>query len=75
MKESLSLFSTHMSVGITENKTDGGEEVAFPGSIAADDDIVLGREWLDDRLILIAVSNTVNCSPTGIEHSTRHLTF
>lgn len=56
MKESLSLFSAHMGVGIAKDKTDSSEEVAFPGSIATDDDIVLGREGLDNCLILIAIS-------------------
>lgn len=56
MKESLSLFSAHMSVGIAKDETDSSEEVAFPGSIATNNDIVLGREGLDNRLILIAVS-------------------
>lgn len=54
MKKSLPLFSAHMGVGIAKDKADSGEEVAFPGSIATDDDIVLGREGLDNRLILIA---------------------
>ena len=55
MKQSLSLFSTHVSVSITEDETNGSEEVAFPGSIATDNDIVLGREWLDYRLIFVTV--------------------
>lgn len=55
MKQSLSLFSTHVSVSITKDETNGSEEVAFPGSIATDNDIVLGREWLDYRLIFVAV--------------------
>ena len=44
-----------MSIGITKDKTDGSEEVAFPGSIATDDDIVLGRERFDHGLIFVAV--------------------
>ena len=53
MQESLSLLSTHMSVGIAEDKANSSKEVTLPGPIAADDDIMLGREWLDDRLIFI----------------------
>lgn len=54
MQQGLSLFATHLGVGIAEDESDGGEEVALAGTIAADDDIVLGREGLDDGLVLVA---------------------
>ena len=57
MKKSLSLFATHVSVGIAEDESNGREEVAFARTIAADNDIVLGGERFDDRLILVAVGN------------------
>lgn len=40
MKQSLPFLPSHMSVGITEDETDGRKEVTLPGSIAADNDIV-----------------------------------
>ena len=43
-----------MSVGIAENEANGREEVTLPGTIAADNDVVFGGEWLDDRLIFVA---------------------
>lgn len=43
-----------MSIGITEDEPNGREEVTLPRSIAADDDIVFGREGLNDRLVLVA---------------------
>lgn len=54
MKESLSLFATHLCVRITEHEANRGEEVALPRAIAANDDIVFGREGLDDGLIFVA---------------------
>lgn len=43
-----------MCIGITENEPNGREEVALPGTIATNDDIVLGREGFNDGLILVA---------------------
>lgn len=54
MKKSLALLPAKMGVGITENESNGGEEVTLAGTIAADDDIVLRREGLDNGLILVA---------------------
>jgi hypothetical protein len=54
VQESLTLFSAEMSVGITKDKTNGCEEVTLAGAIAADNDIVFGGKWLDDRLVLVA---------------------
>jgi hypothetical protein len=55
MQQSLSLLSSHLGVGIAEHKTDGGEEIALPGAVATNDNIVLGREGLDDGLVFVAV--------------------
>lgn len=55
MQESLPLLPTHMSVGIAEDKANGREEVTLPRPIAAHDDIVLGGERLDDRLVFVTV--------------------
>lgn len=41
VKQSISLFPAHLSVCITEDESNGREEVAFPGTIAPNDDIVL----------------------------------
>lgn len=43
-----------MSVGIAEDEANGREEVTLPGTIAADNDVVFGGEWLDDRLVFVA---------------------
>lgn len=58
MKKGLALFATHVSVCIAENESNGCEKVAFARTVTADDDIVLGGERLDDRLILVAVKRT-----------------
>lgn len=42
MKQSLSFFSSQMGIGITEDKTNSCKEITFTGTIATDDDIVLG---------------------------------
>lgn len=64
VKKSLALLSAQVCVRIAENETNGGEEVTFAGTIAADNDIVFGRKGLDDGLILVAAinSNLVMCS-------------
>lgn len=56
MQKSLSLLSPHMGVGITEDETDGREEVTFSRAVTADDDIMLVREWLDHCLIFVTKS-------------------
>jgi hypothetical protein len=58
VKKGLTLLSAHMSVGIAEDEANGREEITLPRPIAADDDIMLGREWLDDRLVFVAVIAT-----------------
>lgn len=47
-----------MSVGIAEDKSNRREEVAFAGAVSTDNDIVLGRERFDDRLVLVARGTT-----------------
>ena len=54
MQESLTFLSAEMSVGIAEDEANSREEVTLPGTIAADNDVVFGREWLNDRLIFVA---------------------
>ena len=40
VEKSLSLFATHLSVGIAQNKPNGGEEVTLARAITTDNDIV-----------------------------------
>lgn len=54
MKKSLSFLSAKMGIGIAQNEANGGEEVTLARTIAADNDIVFGREGLDNGLILVA---------------------
>ena len=60
MKQGLSLFATHLSVGIAQDEADGGEEVALARAIATDDDIAVGREGLDLHLILVAGDDEIS---------------
>ena len=55
MKESLALLATHLRICIAEDESNGGEEIAFAGSIATDDHIVAGRERFYHSLVLVAV--------------------
>lgn len=54
MKKSLSLLPTEVGVGITKDEANGCKEITFAGTVAANDDIMLGRKRLDDSLILVA---------------------
>jgi hypothetical protein len=54
MKESLSLLSAEVGVGIAEDETNGRKEITFSGTVAANDHIMLGRKRFNDRLILVA---------------------
>jgi hypothetical protein len=54
VNESLPFLSSHLRIGIAEDKTDRGEEVALAGAIATDNYIEFGRERVDDRLVLVA---------------------
>lgn len=55
MEESAPLFAPHLCISIAEYETDGGEEIALPRAIAANDNVVFRRERLDDCLILVAI--------------------
>ena len=55
MKQRLALFPAHLSICIAEDETNSGEEVGLSGTIATDDDIALGREGLDDCLLLVTL--------------------
>lgn len=54
MQEGLTLFSAEVSVGIAQDKANGREEITLAGPIAPNDDIVFGRKWLNDSLVLVA---------------------
>jgi len=56
MKKRLPLFSSHLSVGITEDELYSLEEVTLPRAIAADNNIVLRREGFGNSLVLVATS-------------------
>jgi hypothetical protein len=55
VEKRLALFATHLRVGIAEDETDGGEEIALSRTIATNDDVRTGGEGLDDGLVLVAV--------------------
>lgn len=55
MQQSLALLATHVLVVVAEHEAHGGEEVALAGTIAADDNVALGREGLDLGLVLVAL--------------------
>jgi hypothetical protein len=54
MQESLTLLSAKVGVGIAKDESNGSKEITFARTIAADDNIVFGGEWLNDRLVLVA---------------------
>lgn len=58
----MALFSTEMGVGIAQDETNGGKEITLAGPIATDDDIVLGRKRLNDRLVLVASQKSGDAS-------------
>lgn len=55
MKQCLPFFSTHLCICIAEYETDRSEKVAFPRSVAPNDNIVFRRKGLDDSLLLVAI--------------------
>lgn len=55
MEETLALLTAHLRVCIAEDEANRREEVTLSRSIAADDDVGLGREGLNDRLVLVAI--------------------
>ena len=64
MEECASFLSPHLSVCIAKHETDGGKEVALSWAIASNDDIMLGRKWLDNSLILVAIKCELNPAAT-----------
>lgn len=54
MKEALTFLSAHLCVGIAQDEPNRCKKITFPRSIAADNDVCLGREGLDDGLLLVA---------------------
>ena len=54
MKKCLSLFSSHLSIGIAEDELYGLEEITLSRAIAPNNDVVLWRERFGNGLILIA---------------------
>jgi hypothetical protein len=72
MKERLPLFSSHLSVGITEYELYCLEEVTLSRTIAPDNDIVFRREGFCDSLILITAVMQVSAAEQGafaVSHS------
>lgn len=68
MKQSLPLFSTQVGIGITEDKSNCREEVAFAGSVATNDDIVLMRKRFNYGLFLVANKiDTISSILTSIQ--------
>lgn len=61
VEESLALFAPHLGVGIAEDEANRGEEVTLARTVATDDDVVLGREGLNDRLVLVAAEQSARC--------------
>ena len=55
VKQCISLFTTHLCICVTKYESNRSEEVAFAGPIAPYNNIMLGREGLNDRLLLVAV--------------------
>lgn len=60
MQKALALFTAHLRVCVAEDEAHRREEVTLSGSIAADDDVGLGGERLNDRLVLVAISGSVS---------------
>lgn len=67
MEEALPLLATHLGIGIAEDEADGGEEVALSGAIAADDDVGLGGEGLNDDLFFVAARGVSDGMRASIE--------
>lgn len=56
MEKTLALFTAHLRVCIAEDEANRREEVTLSRSITADDDVCLGGEGLNDRLVLVATA-------------------
>lgn len=70
VKQSLTLLASHLSVCIAEDETNCGEEVTLARAIATDDNIVFGREGLDDRLVLVAMEEVSDVPQVNSEEHT-----
>lgn len=55
MQQSLTLLSAEVSVRIAQDEPNRSKEITLPRTIATNDNIVLGRKGLNDRLVLVAV--------------------
>ena len=55
MEQSRPLLTSELCVGVAEDESNCCEEVTLARSIAADNDIMFGREGLDDGLVLVTV--------------------
>lgn len=53
MKEGLSFFLSQTGISVIEDKSNGGKEIAFTGTVSTDDDIVSGTEGLNYHLVLV----------------------
>ena len=66
MEQSRPLLTSELCVGVAEDESNCCEEVTLARSIAADNDIMFGREGLDYGLILVTVRDLR-------AHSARHV--
>lgn len=55
MKKRLPLFSSHLSVGIAEDKLDSLEKITLSRAIPPNDDIMFRRKRFGGSLIFVAV--------------------
>jgi hypothetical protein len=55
MQQSLTLLSPEVSVRIAQDEPNRSKEITLARTIATNDNIVLGRKGLNDRLVLVAV--------------------
>ena len=60
-----------MGIGIAKDEADSRKEIAFTGSIATNNHVVLRRKWLNHSLILIAIIPTPLAEPDSCERRTR----
>ena len=57
MKQGRPLLTSKLCVGVAEDESNRSEEVTLARSIAADNDVMFGREGLDYGLVLVTVRN------------------
>lgn len=60
MKQVLALLRAQMSELVAKNELNGRKEIRFARSVAANDDIVLLVEWVDDCLLAIGFKSVNN---------------